>query len=126
VAEALENLSPARIAHGVRAIEDAGVVDELVRRGVALDVCIASNVATGVVPSVSAHPALRLLRAGVPITLSTDDPGLFGTTLRSEYRALASLGATPAELAKVERASLSRAIAQPAAARTASSWRTRS
>jgi adenosine deaminase len=96
-----------------------------VRRDVALDVCIASNVATGVVPTLATHPALRLLEAGVAMTLSTDDPGLFGTTLKSEYRALARLGAGASELARVARTSLERAIAQPAA-RSASPASTRS
>jgi adenosine deaminase len=106
VAEALEELRPVRIAHGVRAVEDPALVARLARSGIPLDVCIASNLATGVVPEGRRHPALELLRAGAAITLSTDDPGLFGTTLRAEYRALAALGATAEELAATAAASL--------------------
>jgi adenosine deaminase len=110
VAEALERLRPVRIAHGVRAAEDPRLVALLARKAIPLDVCIASNLATGVVTKGEPHPALALLRAGVVVTLSTDDPGLFGTTLRNEYAALARLGATADELDRVVGASLSASL----------------
>jgi aminodeoxyfutalosine deaminase len=91
---------------------------------VALDVCLASNAATGAFPP-SRHPVLALLRAGVTVTLGTDDPGLFGTTLAGEYRRLARLGATGAELLAVARAGFRAALAPsghqpPASPRTLS------
>jgi adenosine deaminase len=99
-----------RIAHGVRAAEDAALTERLAARRIPLDVCIRSNLLTGVYAHRREHPVLRLIRAGVVVTLSTDDPGLFGTTLRGEYRALAALGATERELQAVAAASLASAI----------------
>ena len=74
-----------RIGHGIRAIEDPDLLRRLRDDRVPLEVCIASNVMTGAVPSLEAHPVRRLYDAGVPITLATDDPGIFATTLSAEY-----------------------------------------
>ncbi len=101
VAQALDALRPVRIAHGIRAAEDPALVRRLARLGTFLDVCLASNAATGAVADPSRHPVRRLLAAGVRVTLSTDDPGLFGTTLLGEYRRLARLGAGVGELRAV-------------------------
>ena len=98
VAETLEHLSPVRIAHGIRASEDPALLRRLARRGVVCDVCPTSNVATGAVPAGAVHPVRALLAAGVPVTLSTDDPGIFGTTLRQEYGRVASWGASGRDL----------------------------
>jgi adenosine deaminase len=112
VAEALRWLKPRRIAHGIGAAGDPALVRRLARSGVALDVCLTSNEATGAFP-LSRHPVLPLLRAGVTVTLATDDPGLFGTTLLGEYRKLARLGATRRELAAVRAAGFRAAFAPP-------------
>ena len=114
VAETLEHLSPLRIAHGIRAAEDPALLRHLARRGVVCDVCPTSNLATGAVPEGAAHPVRALLAAGVPVTLSTDDPGIFGTTLRNEYRRVASWGASGRDLLACAR------TARQAAARTLS------
>ena len=114
VADALRFLRPARIAHGIRAVEDPLLLKELARRGVVCDVCPTSNVRTGAVSRGADHPLRRLLAAGVPVTLSTDDPGLFGTTLAGEFRRAASWGATGRELEGCA------AVARQAAARTRS------
>ena len=98
VAAALDELRPVRIAHGFRAAEDAALVARLARRGTRLDICPVSNAATGALREGDPHPLLTLLRAGVPVSLSTDDPGLFRTTLRREFLAAARLGATSREL----------------------------
>jgi aminodeoxyfutalosine deaminase len=74
-----------RIGHGIRSIEDPVLVRHLADRGIPLEVCITSNVMTGVVGSLREHPVRRLFDAGVPLTLNTDDPGLFRTTLAAEY-----------------------------------------
>jgi adenosine deaminase len=114
VAETLAHLSPERLAHGIRATEDPALLRLLARRSIVCDVCPTSNLATGAVPAGAAHPVRALLAAGVPVTLSTDDPGLFGTTLRREYRRVAGWGATGGELLACARA------ARHAAARTLS------
>jgi adenosine deaminase len=114
VADALRFLKPERIAHGIRAVEDPALLKALARTGIVCDVCPTSNLRTGAVPRGAGHPLLRMLRAGVPVTLSTDDPGLFGTTLFGEFRRAASWGATGAELSRCA------AVARQAAARTRS------
>ncbi len=78
-----------RIGHGVRAIQEPALVDDLAERGTVLELCPGSNIALGLFPSFAAHPAARLRDAGVRITLSTDDPPFFRTSLRAEYEALA-------------------------------------
>ncbi len=94
---ALDVLGADRIRHGVRAVEDSGLVRELARRGIVLDVCPTSNVRTGVVPSLAEHPLPELLRAGVRCTVNTDDPAMFGSDLGSEHAAAGRLGVSPAD-----------------------------
>ena len=86
---ALDALGAERIAHGVRAVEDPALVVELAVRGVALDVCPTSNLRPGVYPSLAEHPLPQLHAAGVALTINSDDPPLFGTTLTDEAELLA-------------------------------------
>jgi adenosine deaminase len=74
-----------RISHGVRAIEDPALVAELAERGLVLEVCPGSNVALGVFASFEEHPLRRLHEAGVTITLGSDDPPYFATSIGHEY-----------------------------------------
>lgn len=74
-----------RISHGVRAIEDPELVAELADRHIVLEVCPTSNVVLGVFPTYEEHPFPRLRAAGVPVTLGSDDPPYFGTTIGREY-----------------------------------------
>src|ERR1017187_8598527 len=91
-----------RIGHGIRAVEDAALLRHLRDRGIPLEVCITSNVATGAVESLDAHPVRRLFDAGVPITLNTDDPAIFATTLSGEYALAArQFGFSQAELRSI-------------------------
>jgi aminodeoxyfutalosine deaminase len=92
---ALEALRADRIRHGIRSVEDSGLVAELVDRGTVLDVCPLSNVRTGVVRSLEEHPLPRLVAAGVRCSISTDDPAMFDTDLTRDYEAAASLGVSP-------------------------------
>jgi len=89
---ALEALGADRIRHGIRAVDDPGMVRELAGRGTVLDVCPISNLRTGAVRSLADHPLPELVKAGVRCSLSTDDPAMFGTDLGQEYEAATGLG----------------------------------
>jgi adenosine deaminase len=82
---ALDALGARRLQHGVRAVEDPALLERLAREQVCLDVCLTSNVYLRVVPSLEEHPLPRLLAAGIPVSLNTDDPLVFGSSLLGEY-----------------------------------------
>jgi adenosine deaminase len=75
-----------RIGHGVRAIEDPELVEELARREIVLECCPTSNVVLDAFPSYEQHPLPRLRDAGVKVTLGSDDPPYFGASIGGEYR----------------------------------------
>ncbi len=85
---AIRALGAERIGHGVRAIEDPALVAYLAAHQIPLDVCPLSNVRLGVAPSLAAHPLPQLLAAGVTLTLNSDDPSLFNTSLSDDYATL--------------------------------------
>jgi adenosine deaminase len=85
VRDALRDLRVERIGHGVRAIEDLALVDELAESGVVLEVCPGSNIALGLYPDWRAHPIRALYERGVKVTVSTDDPPFFHTTMTREF-----------------------------------------
>lgn len=89
VRDAWKDLKVERIGHGVRAIEDDGLVDELAEAGVVLEVCPGSNITLGLYPDWKSHPIARLRERGIKVTVSTDDPPFFHTTLTREYEGLA-------------------------------------
>lgn len=82
-------LGVSRIGHGIRAVEDATLLRDLAERGITLELCPGSNVALGLVRDWAAHPIARLADAGLRVTVSTDDPPFFHTTLSQEYQRLA-------------------------------------
>jgi adenosine deaminase len=84
IRQALE-LPVTRLDHGVRAIEDPGLVTEIVERGITLNTCPTSNVVLGVYASFAEHPLPQLRAAGARVTLGSDDPPYFGATLGGEY-----------------------------------------
>ena len=99
VRAALERLHVRRIGHGVRVLEDPAVVELLRQSQIPLEVCITSNVMTGVVRSLKDHPVRKLFDAGVNITINTDDSTMFGCTLSGEFGLLLhQLGFRPAEI----------------------------
>jgi aminodeoxyfutalosine deaminase len=91
----LRALGATRIRHGIRAIEDPALVEELATRGIVLDVCPISNVRTGAVRSLDEHPLPALVRAGVRCSISTDDPAMFDTDLARDYEAATTTGIAP-------------------------------
>ena len=104
IAGAVDRLGADRIGHGIRAISDGGVLEQLVDRQVCLEVCPASNVALGAIDHLSEHPLPRLRAAGCAVTLAADDPLLFGSGLADQYViARRVFGLDDAELAEIAR-----------------------
>jgi aminodeoxyfutalosine deaminase len=89
---ALDALGADRIRHGIRAVEDPALVQELAEREIVLDITPISNLRTGVVASLDEHPLPEFVEAGVLCSVSTDDPEMFDTDLTREYEAAESLG----------------------------------
>lgn len=85
VRDTLDHLTPDRIGHGVRAIEDPALVERLAEGGTVLEVCPGSNIALGIFENFERHPFPELARAGVKLTLNSDDPPFFATSLAREY-----------------------------------------
>ncbi len=82
---ALDALRSVRIGHGVRSMEEPALVRQLAERQVPIEVSVTSNVLLGVAPSVEAHPLPAMLEAGLNVSINTDDPGYFSTTLNAEH-----------------------------------------
>lgn len=95
VRDSIEALAPSRIGHGVQAIDDPALCDLLIERDITLEVCpgsnvfLASNVFNGETPRLDKHPIEKLRERGVKVTISTDDPPFFRTTMTQEYENLA-------------------------------------
>ncbi|MBT2129964.1 adenosine deaminase [Aliiroseovarius lamellibrachiae] len=88
IREALDALKVQRIGHGVRSIEDNALVERLIEEGTTLEVCPGSNVFLNVYDKLEDHPIAKLRDAGVKVTVSTDDPPFFRTTMTKEYEDL--------------------------------------
>jgi len=100
--EALHVCGATRIGHGTRLGEDPALLEEVVARGVPLEMCVTSNVHTHAVAAVTEHPVRRYLERGVRVTLNTDGRLMDGITLTDEhFLAHTALGVTPAELARM-------------------------
>ena len=114
VREALR-LPVTRISHGVRAVEDPPLVEELAERGIVLEACPTSNVATGVFPDYEQHPLRSLYEAGVKLTLGSDDPPYFGASIGGEYAvARERFGMGEGELEKITRTAVEASFADDA------------
>jgi adenosine deaminase/aminodeoxyfutalosine deaminase len=102
--DALRHLGAERIGHGIAAARDEALMAHLREHDIPLEVCPTSNVCTRAVPSLAEHPLPVLMAAGVPVTINSDDPPMFSTTLNNEYAVAAQLldldAAGVAELAR--------------------------
>jgi adenosine deaminase len=109
IREAIEILGVERIGHGIAAIRDSALMEMLAERGIPLEICPASNLRTGAlgvqlrkdVVTMEEHPLAEIVRRGVPVTISTDDPAMFHTSLEEEYRNAWRIGLTEYEIAGV-------------------------
>ncbi len=103
--DALTYLDAERIGHGIAAARDARLLEHLAERQIPLEICPTSNVCTRSVSSLAEHPLPAIVAAGVPVSINSDDPPMFSTTLNHEYEVVAALlgldAAGLAELAKV-------------------------
>lgn len=107
VEDVLEALAPDRLGHGVRSAEDGALLRRIVDRGIALEVCPASNVSLGVYREPAHVPLRELVSAGATVALGADDPLLFGSRLVEQYRTAREVhGFSDAELADLARASV--------------------
>lgn len=88
VKKAIDFLGATRIGHGVQIAQDPGVMNLVRQQSIPLELCVTSNWLTQAVPSITAHPIRILMEAGIPITINTDDPGVFGINLVHEYEIL--------------------------------------
>lgn len=115
VRDALDALPISRIGHGVRAIEDPKLVDQLARREIVLEVCPGSNLALGVFADAAAHPLKRLIEAGCRVTLNSDDPPFFDTSIGREYeRAARDFGLGRVDLLRATRNAIDASFADAA------------
>jgi aminodeoxyfutalosine deaminase len=109
IREAIELLGVERIGHGIAAIHDPALMDLLAERKIPLEICPASNIKTAALArqlrrenvTMEDHPLPKLLRHGIPIVLSTDDPAMFHTTLNEEYANAARMGLREDELNRI-------------------------
>ncbi len=89
--DSLTHLGAERIGHGTTSAQDPRLLEHLAATGIPLEVCPSSNIATRAVPSLDEHPLRTFVEAGVTVTINSDDPPMFGTTLNQEYAVAAAL-----------------------------------
>jgi aminodeoxyfutalosine deaminase len=117
--DAIRELGAERIGHGITAAQDPELMAYLAEHRITLEVCPTSNVRTRAVASIEAHPLRTLVDAGVPVTINSDDPPMFGTTLEQEYAVAADLlGLDAAGVAGLARGAVDASFL-PSAGRTA-------
>jgi adenosine deaminase len=119
IRESIELLGAERIGHGIAAINDPRLMDFLAERQIPLEICPQSNLRTGALAlqlsrpdaCIEDHPLPQLLRHGIPIVLSTDDPAMFHTTLLDEYENVRRMGLTDDEISCLTQMSFTHAFA---------------
>ena len=108
------NLHAERIGHGLTAAQDSDLVEELAYRQIPVEICLTSNLRTGACKAIAEHPAKSYFDQGVMVTLNTDDPALFGTTLSQEYQlAQDTFGFTDEHLRELARNSFEASFLPP-------------
>jgi aminodeoxyfutalosine deaminase len=120
IREAVDLLGAERIGHGIAAVHDAGLMDLLADRRVPLEICPQSNLLTGALAKqlrrsdirIEDHPLPQLLRHGIPVVLSTDDPAMFHTDLTQEYVHAHRMGLNEKELAQLVAAGFERRFSE--------------
>ncbi|WP_025618496.1 adenosine deaminase [Salinispora cortesiana] len=113
--DALRDLGAERLGHGISAVEDPELLEFLAERQLALEVCPTSNVRTRAVARIEEHPLPRLVEAGLLVTINSDDPPMFGTTLNDEYAVAARLlDLGPQGLAALARNAVTASFLDPA------------
>jgi aminodeoxyfutalosine deaminase len=113
--DSLTELGADRIGHGIAAAQDPRLMAHLAERGIPLEVCPTSNVRTRAVASLDEHPLPALVAAGVPVSINSDDPPMFGTTLEQEYAVAARLlGLDAKGVADLARAAVQHSFLEPA------------
>jgi adenosine deaminase len=113
IRQAIELLGVERIGHGIAAVHDPSLMDLLAERRIPLEICPQSNIRTGALAKqlglataqIEQHPLPQLFRHGIPVVLSTDDPAMFHTNLRSEYENALRMGLEEAELKRIAKMS---------------------
>ncbi|MGD9489620.1 MAG: adenosine deaminase [Calditrichaceae bacterium] len=85
VRSAMDDLAAERIGHGVRAIEDPALIEDLKQKRIPLEICVNSNLKTKVYPSPTSHPVKKLYDRGLVVTINSDDPAMFGCTITDEF-----------------------------------------
>lgn len=112
--DALTLLQADRIDHGIRAIEDPALVAHLAERRIPLGICPTSNLTLGLYPSIDVHPIEALRKAGVPVSVNTDDPALLAVDLADEYaRCAAAFGWDLATVRDLAATSIAACFADP-------------
>lgn len=111
IREVVGHLHPTRLGHGVRAAEDPRLLDEIVSRDIALEVCPASNVSLGVYTASDQVPLHTLVDAGATIALGADDPLLFLSRLTDQYEIARAQGLTDAQIAQLAKGSIRASLA---------------
>jgi adenosine deaminase/aminodeoxyfutalosine deaminase len=98
------NLGAERIGHGLTAAQDPELIEELAQRQVPIEICLTSNLKTGCCLQLHDHPVRKYFDQGLMITLNSDDPAMFGTTLNREYElAQSEFGFTDEHLRELAR-----------------------
>jgi aminodeoxyfutalosine deaminase len=118
IREAIELLGVERIGHGIAAVRDPSLMDLLAQRRIPLEICPQSNIRTGALAKqlglpaaqIEQHPLPKLFRHGIPVVLSTDDPAMFHTDLRSEYENAHRMGLQEEELKRIAKMSFEYAL----------------